>query len=176
MRSRPPSISGASTDRGGGRPASRGLPTLVDAALPRGRHLRPGGHLKWVQALSARRLRAGLSGRRGPRRDLVVFRRNAASSRPLYDSYPSASAQHTVTVVRTHDDLAKVMSIRSAVYMAEQVCPYQEEFDGNDFAATHLLGYVGDEPAASIRIRCFADFAKVERLAVRHEHRKSRSP
>ncbi|MCJ2082070.1 GNAT family N-acetyltransferase [Methylobacterium sp. J-090] len=79
-----------------------------------------------------------------------------------------------MTVVRNHDDLGKVMAIRSSVYLAEQVCPYDEEFDGNDFAATHLLGYVGGEPAASIRIRCFADFAKVERLAVRHQHRKSR--
>ena len=54
----------------------------------------------------------------------------------------------------------RVMTIRSAVYMAEQECPYDEEFDGNDFSATHLIGYVGDEPAGCLRIRYFADFAK----------------
>ncbi len=60
--------------------------------------------------------------------------------------------------------MMRVMTIRSAVYMAEQECPYDEEFDGNDFSATHLIGYVGNEPAACLRIRYFADFAKIERL------------
>jgi predicted GNAT family N-acyltransferase len=68
----------------------------------------------------------------------------------------------------------RVMTIRSAVYMSEQECPYGEEFDGNDFSATHLIGYVGDEPAACLRIRYFADFVKMERLAVRREFRKTR--
>ena len=68
----------------------------------------------------------------------------------------------------------RVTTIRSAVYMAEQECPYDEEFDGNDFSATHLIGYVGNEPAACLRIRYFADFVKMERLAVRHEFRKTR--
>jgi hypothetical protein len=35
----------------------------------------------------------------------------------------------------------------------------------------HLIGSIGGEPAASMRIRFFADFAKLERLAVRHEFR-----
>jgi predicted GNAT family N-acyltransferase len=72
------------------------------------------------------------------------------------------------------EDMFKVMSIRSAVYMAEQECPYEEEFDGNDLSATHLIGYVGDEPAATLRLRFFADFAKLERVAVRHEYRNTR--
>jgi predicted GNAT family N-acyltransferase len=79
-----------------------------------------------------------------------------------------------VTVVRSIEDLMRVISIRSAVYIGEQECPYLEEFDGNDFSSTHLLGYVGNEPAACLRIRCFADFAKIERLAVRKEYRKKR--
>ena len=52
-----------------------------------------------------------------------------------------------MTVARSMEDIMRVMSIRSAVYVAEQRCPHDEEFDGNDFSATHLLGYVGDEPA-----------------------------
>jgi predicted GNAT family N-acyltransferase len=87
---------------------------------------------------------------------------------------PSIQIQKlAVTVVRTFEDLMRVMTIRGAVYMAEQECPYEEEFDGNDFSATHLLGYVGDEPAGCMRIRYFADFAKVERLAVRKEFRSA---
>ena len=67
----------------------------------------------------------------------------------------------------------RVMTIRCAVYLGEQQCPYEEEFDGNDFSATHLIGYVGNEPAACLRIRYFADFAKIERLAVRKEFRNT---
>lgn len=82
--------------------------------------------------------------------------------------------QTGVRVARSWEDMAQVMSIRSATYMAEQFCHYSEEFDGNDFCATHMLGTVADDAAGCIRIRFFADFAKVERLAVRSEYRNSR--
>ena len=78
-----------------------------------------------------------------------------------------------VTLARTIEDMMKVTAIRSAVYLSEQSCPYDEEFDGNDFCAAHLIGFVGREPAACLRARFFADFAKLERLAVRHEFRHS---
>lgn len=92
---------------------------------------------------------------------------------PLYDHYPEQTSRQrlTVKVARTFDDMMRVMSVRGAVYLAEQDCPYLEEFDGNDFSATHLIGYVDDEPAGCLRIRYFAGFAKFERLAVRHEFR-----
>jgi predicted GNAT family N-acyltransferase len=78
-----------------------------------------------------------------------------------------------ITVVRNLDDLQKVMAIRAVVYMGGQKCPYDEEFDGNDFCGMHLIGWIGGEPAACLRIRFFADFAKIERLAVRPEYRCS---
>lgn len=110
-----------------------------------------------------------------PAEDMFVFRRSiAADDQPLYDSYPSTTQKHTATVVRTYDDLAKVMAIRSVAFLGGQDCPFQEEFDGNDFSSTHLLGFVGDEPAACLRIRCFAGFAKLERVAVLPKHRRSR--
>ncbi len=97
-------------------------------------------------------------------------------SAPLYDGYRgSAKSQDlSVTIARNFEDMMRVTSIRSAVYLAEQECPYDEEFDGNDFSATHLIGYVGNEPAGCLRVRYFADFAKIERLAVRKEFRKKR--
>ena len=67
-----------------------------------------------------------------------------------------------------------VTAIRSAVYLAEQDCPIEEEFDGNDLVAAHFLGFVGTEPAGCLRVRFFGEFAKVERLAVRHQFRRSR--
>jgi predicted GNAT family N-acyltransferase len=110
--------------------------------------------------------------------DLYVYSRSGTSTDdiPLYDGYRGRSKTRdlSVTVARSIDDVMRVMAIRSAVYMAEQECPYDEEFDGNDFSAAHLLGYVGDEPAGCLRIRYFADFAKIERLAVRHEFRNTR--
>ena len=86
---------------------------------------------------------------------------------------PAAQKALSVKVARSFDDLARAVAIRGAVYIGEQECPYAEEFDGNDFSATHVIGYVGDEPAGCMRIRYFADFAKVERLVVRKEFRSS---
>lgn len=96
--------------------------------------------------------------------------------RPTFDSYEKGlgGKKATVTIARSWDDFAKVTAIRSAVYMAEQDCPFEEEFDGNDGSATQLIGYIGDEPAGCLRIRYFADFIKMERLAVRHEFRTSK--
>jgi predicted GNAT family N-acyltransferase len=96
--------------------------------------------------------------------------------RPAYDTYRRSDKAKGVgvTVARSMNDLSRVMAIRSAVYISEQECPYEEEFDGNDLSATHLIGYIGNEPAATLRLRFFADFAKLERVAVRHEFRNTR--
>jgi predicted GNAT family N-acyltransferase len=110
--------------------------------------------------------------------DLHIFKRNGGGKTiiPSYDRYQGEARgrEISVTMARSIEDLMRVISVRSAVYIAEQECPYLEEFDGNDFCSTHLLGYIGNEPAGCIRIRYFADFAKVERLAVRKEFRKTR--
>jgi predicted GNAT family N-acyltransferase len=72
-----------------------------------------------------------------------------------------------VDVARTLDDLLQMAAIRAVVYMGEQACPFDEEFDGNDFnGATHLIARVGGEPVGVMRIRWFADFVKFERFAV----------
>jgi predicted GNAT family N-acyltransferase len=78
-----------------------------------------------------------------------------------------------VRIARGFDDLLMVYAVRSAVYIAEQECPFAEEFDGNDHCATHFIGLVNGEPAGCIRIRFFYDFAKIERLAVLKRFRQS---
>ena len=80
----------------------------------------------------------------------------------------------TTKLARTFEDMCQVISVRSATYIAEQYCHYSEEFDGNDFCATHIIGYVNGDPAGCVRIRFFASFAKIERLAVRADYRNSR--
>jgi len=80
--------------------------------------------------------------------------------------------QYEVGVARTLEDLMQVQAVRALVYMGDQSCPYEEEFDGNDFAgATHLLLRYGREPVGVVRMRWFGGFAKMERLAIRKEHR-----
>lgn len=79
----------------------------------------------------------------------------------------------TTKVAHTIEEMMQAFAVRAAVFLSELACPYTEEFDGNDFTATHFLGYVGREPASTCRIRYFADFAKLERVAVRQEFRKS---
>ena len=78
-----------------------------------------------------------------------------------------------VRIARSFDDLLMVYSVRSAVYIAEQECPFAEEFDGNDHCATHFIGFIKGEPAGCIRARFFHDFVKLERLAVLKKFRKS---
>jgi predicted GNAT family N-acyltransferase len=100
------------------------------------------------------------------------------SDESLYSWRPSACTGAdgkaiSIRVAASLSDLMQLIAIRAAVYLSEQTCPYDEEFDRNDFCAMHLIGYIGDEPAACIRIRFFADFAKLERLAVRHEFRRT---
>lgn len=81
----------------------------------------------------------------------------------------------TIRVARTMDDFHKVTVVRTKVYMVEQECPYQEEFDGNDLSgATHMIAEQTGEPVACLRIRWFANFAKIERICVLRSHRKTK--
>jgi predicted GNAT family N-acyltransferase len=81
-----------------------------------------------------------------------------------------------VDLARTLEDLLQVISVRALVYLGEDHCPYGEEFDGNDFlGAAHLIVRAGPEPVGVMRMRWFADFVKVERVAVRADRRGGRA-
>lgn len=78
----------------------------------------------------------------------------------------------TITIARSLDDFVQMTAVRAMVYMGEQQCPFDEEFDGNDFnGATHLIARVGSQPVGVMRLRWFAEFAKIERFAVIKDHR-----
>jgi len=79
-----------------------------------------------------------------------------------------------VQVARSLEDIARVFAVRAAVSMAERIPLYEEEFDGNDFCATHFLATVDGDAAGCLRIRWFGDFAKMERVAVRRDYRRHR--
>ena len=81
------------------------------------------------------------------------------------------ATNYATQIARTMEDLARVIAIRSIVYMGEQKCPYMEEFDGNDFTATHVILFCDSEPIGTLRLRWFADWVKLERVCVRSEFR-----
>lgn len=87
------------------------------------------------------------------------------------DVKTAARAPLTIKIVESEDERIKAMLVRAIVYMHEQQCPFSEEFDLNDHAATQVVGLIADEPVLTARIRYFNGFAKLERLAIRSEFR-----
>ncbi|MEZ5955224.1 MAG: N-acetyltransferase [Hyphomonas sp.] len=87
----------------------------------------------------------------------------AALRRPVPDE---AWTRYSARPSRTLEDFLMAASVRAAVFMAEQACPYEEEFDGNDLCATHFLLFDQGRPVGTLRIRWFAEFAKLERIAL----------
>jgi predicted GNAT family N-acyltransferase len=77
----------------------------------------------------------------------------------------------TIKLASTSDEMLQCYALRAAVFMGEQQCPYWEEFDGNDYSASHLMLYVDGEPAASMRVRWFSGFAKLERAIILKRYR-----
>jgi predicted GNAT family N-acyltransferase len=83
----------------------------------------------------------------------------------------------TVNVVHGLDQWLQAVAIRAEVYIGEQTYSFAEEFDGLDLdGATHLVAYEGGEPVGACRIRWFAGFAKLERVAVKRARRSGRVP
>ena len=96
---------------------------------------------------------------------------------PEYDTFETsdcAASGYRIKVARDFEDMAKVFAIRASACFTDAEHLYAKHFDGNDFSSTHLLGFIDGEPVGTIRIRYFADFTRIERLAVRPTHRKSR--
>ena len=72
----------------------------------------------------------------------------------------------TTKLAMRMEDSLQAFAVRAACFIGELDVPYSEEFDGHDFGATHIIAYVGDEPAGTLRVRWFQSFAMAERLAV----------
>ena len=74
-----------------------------------------------------------------------------------------------IDVVRSLSDLMKSFDLRRNVFVKNGGVPENEEFDGNDFTATHFLAKVNGKPAATCRMRYFGDFVRLERACVAPE-------
>jgi GNAT superfamily N-acetyltransferase len=77
----------------------------------------------------------------------------------------------TTKLAARMEDTLQAFAVRAACFIGEQEVPYSEEFDGQDFGATHLLAYLGAEPVGALRMRWFQSFAMPERLAVMQRFR-----
>ncbi|OFW98243.1 MAG: hypothetical protein A3D94_16810 [Alphaproteobacteria bacterium RIFCSPHIGHO2_12_FULL_66_14] len=77
----------------------------------------------------------------------------------------------TTKLAMKMEDSLHAFAVRAACFIGELDMPYSEEFDGHDFGATHVIAYVGDEPAGTVRVRWFQSFAMPERLAVIQRYR-----
>jgi hypothetical protein len=116
-----------------------------------------------------------------------VLPASAARAGPLYSSLRqvvrSATMQNNgrivvpshnsirVEIVTTYEQLLHAYAIRSICFIEENGMKAQQMFDGNDYQATHVIVYSGDEPIGALRIRWFKDFAKFERTAFRKAYR-----
>lgn len=69
------------------------------------------------------------------------------------------------------DDLSDAYMIRREVFIEEQNCPEDVEYDGLDEQALHLLIYVDEVPAAVGRILYDDKSFRMGRLAVRKQYR-----
>lgn len=74
-------------------------------------------------------------------------------------------------IVTTYEQLLHAYAIRSICFMEEHGVKARQTFDGNDYQATHMIVYAGEEPIGTLRIRWFKEFAKIERMAFRRAYR-----
>jgi hypothetical protein len=74
-------------------------------------------------------------------------------------------------IVTTYEQLLHAYAIRAICFMEEHGVKAQQTFDGNDYQATHVIVYAGEEPIGTLRIRWFKDFAKFERTSFRKAYR-----
>lgn len=80
-----------------------------------------------------------------------------------------------ITPVHSEHDWEEAQTIRERVFIDEQDCPPEEEWDGHDDRSRHVIGRVDGMPIATARWRSVAHnqevVAKLERFAVLPEYR-----
>jgi len=87
---------------------------------------------------------------------------------------PEASTL-AIRPVTTDDDWQAARTIRERVFIDEQNCPPEEEWDGHDDTSRHVVGWLDGAPVATARWRAVPHdeevVAKLERFAVLPKHR-----
>jgi predicted GNAT family N-acyltransferase len=79
----------------------------------------------------------------------------------------------SVRIVTRAEQRAQAFAIRRCVFQDEQGVPAHEEFDADDERAVHVLADVGGAPVGTGRIVFHGACAKIGRMAVLKDHRRS---
>lgn len=77
-----------------------------------------------------------------------------------------------VKLVENQEELDQAFAIREKVFIEEQSCDRDEEFDGLDDDAVQFIAYYKDEPAGTSRYRKTEKGIKLERFAVYAGYRR----
>lgn len=77
----------------------------------------------------------------------------------------------TSTFIPGNKDISEAEEIRREVFIEEQNCPEEEEFDSFDKDALHLVIYLDEKPAATGRIWHDGKGFRIGRIAVKKEYR-----
>ena len=87
-----------------------------------------------------------------------------------------AAVETSVTMIKSLEEMEKAYEIRRQVFMEEQGEPEDEQFDGNDFCAAHLLAFWKGQPVGTMRLRMVSgsDGGTIiwERLSILREARE----
>ncbi|AIC93347.1 GNAT family N-acetyltransferase [Shouchella lehensis] len=78
-------------------------------------------------------------------------------------------------IIVNQEQLELAFSIRKKVFVDEQHCPIEDEFDAFDdltSPCTHVLVYYNEKPVGTGRVRQVEGKAKLERICLLKEYRK----
>jgi predicted GNAT family N-acyltransferase len=78
-----------------------------------------------------------------------------------------------VCIVTNAEERDQAFDIRRRVFQDEQHVPAEEEFDTDDDSATHVLADIDGDPVGTGRVVFHPTYAKIGRMAVLKEHRRS---
>lgn len=81
------------------------------------------------------------------------------------------SKMNTVRIANNEHDLKAIFTIRRTVFVEEQKVDESEEYDEYETSSTHLIAFVGNEPAGTCRFRNTDKGVKLERFAVLQKFR-----
>ncbi|MFY0591447.1 GNAT family N-acetyltransferase [Roseivirga sp.] len=76
-----------------------------------------------------------------------------------------------VKKIENKEELEQAFAIRTTVFVDEQDCPVDEEFDGFDEESVHFIAYTNGKPIGTSRYRTTEKGVKLERFAVLSEYR-----
>ena len=83
--------------------------------------------------------------------------------------FPSNSIR--AEIVTSAEKQAHAYAVRAICFLEDRGLPFGQDFDANDYDATHVIMYSGNEPIGAARLRWFNGFVKWERSCFRPKYR-----